>query len=54
MLFGPGIDIHEVPVEEPTTQGSVAHERRKGGGVRLERIGVRLGLLERQNSRINK
>ena len=52
MLFGPRIDIHELPVEQPTTQGSVAHERRKGGGVGLERSGVRLGLLERQNSGI--
>ena len=54
MLFGPRIDIHELPVEQPTTQGSVAHERRKGGGVGLERSGVRLGLLERQNSGIRK
>ena len=52
MLFGPRIDIHELPVEQPTTQGSVAHERREGGGVGLERSGVRLGLLERQNSGI--
>ena len=52
MLFGPGVDIHELPVEQPTTQGSVAHERREGGGIGLERSGVRLGLLERQNSGI--
>ena len=54
MLFGPGVDIHELPVEQPTTQGSVAHERREGGGIGLERSGVRLGLLERQNSGIRK